>query len=78
MVVVIFISCLSLLFKWRRIIFVLVSFEFILMSLMYVYCFVLGSGMFIFFLVFRVVSSLFGLIVLINGVFVYGYDCCVF
>lgn len=75
---VLFVSCLSLVFKWRRMLFVLVSFEFILMCLFYVYCMVLGGGIFVFFLVFGVIRRLFGLIVVVVNVFVFGFDGCVF
>nr|UUA64287.1 NADH dehydrogenase subunit 4L [Aspiculuris sp. PC-2022] len=75
---VVFLSFMSLVFKWRRLLFVLMAFEFILMSLFYSFCFVFGGLMMVFFLCFGVVSSLLGLAMVIGGVFVFGNDSCVF
>lgn len=75
---VIFLSFISLVFKWRRLFFVLISFEFILLRFFYVYSFVVGGLMMVFFVCFRVISSLLGLVVVVRGIFVCGDDLCLF
>lgn len=69
---------MSLVFKWRRLLFVLMAFEFVLMRLFYSFCFVFGGLIMVFFLCFGVVSRLLGLSMVIGGVFVFGNDSCVF
>nr|ALM87702.1 NADH dehydrogenase subunit 4L [Aspiculuris tetraptera] len=75
---VIFLSFMSLVFKWRRLFFVLISFEFILLTFFYVYSFVFVGLMMVFFICFSVISSLLGLVVVVSSVFVCGDDLCLF
>nr|YP_009178992.1 NADH dehydrogenase subunit 4L [Passalurus ambiguus]ALJ93256.1 NADH dehydrogenase subunit 4L [Passalurus ambiguus] len=75
---VFFVSFFSLFFKWRRLLFVLISFEFILIGFFFVYSFVFGGMMMLFFICFSVITSLFGLVVVLVNVFVFGSDLCLF
>nr|BAV81445.1 NADH dehydrogenase subunit 4L [Syphacia muris] len=75
---VIIISVMSLMFKWRRLLFILISFEFILVSCFYVFSFSLGGLMMLFFICVGVITSLLGLVMVINSVFMYGNDLTVF
>nr|ALT55334.1 NADH dehydrogenase subunit 4L [Syphacia obvelata] len=72
------VSMLSLVFKWRRLLFILISFEFILISCFYVFSFSCGSLSMFFFICVSVISSLLGLVIVINSVFMYGNDLTVF
>lgn len=75
---VIIISVISLMFKWRRLLFILISFEFILVRCFYVFRFSLGGLIILFFICVGVITSLLGLVIVINRVFMYGNDLTVF
>lgn len=73
-----FLSFMSLIFKWRRLLFILISFEFILLSFFYVFCFVLLGIYIYYFICFCVITSLFGLVMMVVGMSLYGRDRCFF
>nr|WEM32180.1 NADH dehydrogenase subunit 4L [Anisakis simplex] len=73
-----FISSLSLFFKWQRLIFILISLEFIVMSLFIYFSTVLNEMMFFYFMCFSVVSSVLGMIVMVGNMKFYGSDQCLF
>nr|QXU74734.1 NADH dehydrogenase subunit 4L [Wellcomia compar] len=75
---VVFLSFLSLIFKWLRLLFILISFEFILMSCFFIFSFVNGGMAMVFFISVSVVTSLLGLIMIVNNVFFFGSDMVVF
>uniref|UniRef100_UPI0030E315DE NADH dehydrogenase subunit 4L n=1 Tax=Porrocaecum reticulatum TaxID=2161849 RepID=UPI0030E315DE len=76
--VFLFISSLSLLFKWQRLIFILISLEFIVMSLFIYFSGVLNEMMFFYFMCFSVVSSVLGMVVMVGNMKFYGSDQCLF
>nr|ADD81878.1 NADH dehydrogenase subunit 4L [Anisakis simplex]ADD81880.1 NADH dehydrogenase subunit 4L [Anisakis simplex]ADD81885.1 NADH dehydrogenase subunit 4L [Anisakis simplex]ADD81887.1 NADH dehydrogenase subunit 4L [Anisakis simplex]ADD81889.1 NADH dehydrogenase subunit 4L [Anisakis simplex] len=71
-----FISSLSLFFKWQRLIFILISLEFIVMSLFIYFSTVLNEMMFFYFMCFSVISSVLGMIVMVGNMKFYGSDQC--
>nr|ADD81882.1 NADH dehydrogenase subunit 4L [Anisakis simplex] len=71
-----FISSLSLFFKWQRLIFILISLEFIVMSLFIYFSMVLNEMMFFYFMCFSVISSVLGMIVMVGNMKFYGSDQC--
>nr|AOV63301.1 NADH dehydrogenase subunit 4L [Pseudoterranova decipiens sensu lato Antarctica] len=73
-----FISSLSLFFKWQRLIFILISLEFIVMSLFIYFSGILNEMMFFYFMCFSVISSVLGMIVMVGNMKFYGSDQCLF
>nr|YP_009538634.1 NADH dehydrogenase subunit 4L [Steinernema abbasi]YP_026080.1 NADH dehydrogenase subunit 4L [Steinernema carpocapsae]AAT00523.1 NADH dehydrogenase subunit 4L [Steinernema carpocapsae]AYU56875.1 NADH dehydrogenase subunit 4L [Steinernema carpocapsae]AYV63102.1 NADH dehydrogenase subunit 4L [Steinernema abbasi]QAA11078.1 NADH dehydrogenase subunit 4L [Steinernema carpocapsae]BAV78651.1 NADH dehydrogenase subunit 4L [Steinernema carpocapsae] len=73
-----FFSILSFLFKWRRLLFVLISLEFLMMSLFIIYSYMLNEMMFFYFMCFSVISSVLGMLMMIGSVKFYGSDNCLF
>nr|YP_004935174.1 NADH dehydrogenase subunit 4L [Ascaris lumbricoides]YP_009450152.1 NADH dehydrogenase subunit 4L [Ascaris ovis]ADV58581.1 NADH dehydrogenase subunit 4L [Ascaris suum]AGN72542.1 NADH dehydrogenase subunit 4L [Ascaris sp. chimpanzee-cA]AGN72554.1 NADH dehydrogenase subunit 4L [Ascaris sp. gibbon-gA]AWK29302.1 NADH dehydrogenase subunit 4L [Ascaris sp.]AER26690.1 NADH dehydrogenase subunit 4L [Ascaris lumbricoides] len=74
----IFISFLSLFFKWQRLMFILISLEFIVMSLFILFSGDLNEMMFFYFMCFSVVSSVLGMVIMVGNVKFYGSDLCLF
>nr|YP_010938384.1 NADH dehydrogenase subunit 4L [Toxocara apodemi]WLE72143.1 NADH dehydrogenase subunit 4L [Toxocara apodemi] len=74
----VFISFLSLFFKWQRLMFILISLEFIVMSLFIYFSGVLSEMMFFYFMSFSVVSSVLGLVLVVGNMKFYGSDQCLF
>nr|YP_010620901.1 NADH dehydrogenase subunit 4L [Toxocara vitulorum]WAX39115.1 NADH dehydrogenase subunit 4L [Toxocara vitulorum] len=74
----VFISFLSFFFKWQRLMFILISLEFIVMSLFIYFSEVLNEMMFFYFMCFSVVSSVLGLVVVVGNMKFYGSDQCLF
>nr|YP_001905897.1 NADH dehydrogenase subunit 4L [Toxocara canis]CAL69966.1 NADH dehydrogenase subunit 4L [Toxocara canis] len=73
-----FISFLSLFFKWQRLMFILISLEFIVMSLFIYFSGALNEMMFFYFMCFSVVSSVLGLVLVVGNMKFYGSDQCLF
>nr|QXE43453.1 NADH dehydrogenase subunit 4L [Ophidascaris baylisi] len=73
-----FISSLSLFFKWQRLMFILISLEFIVMSLFIYFAGYLSEMMFFYFMCFSVVSSVLGMVVMVGNMKFYGSDQCLF
>nr|YP_001795395.1 NADH dehydrogenase subunit 4L [Toxocara malaysiensis]CAL80808.1 NADH dehydrogenase subunit 4L [Toxocara malaysiensis] len=76
--VFVFISFLSLFFKWQRLMFILISLEFIVMSLFIYFAGVFNEMMFFYFMCFSVVSSVLGLVLVVGNMKFYGSDQCLF
>nr|YP_004778164.1 NADH dehydrogenase subunit 4L [Baylisascaris schroederi]ADU78515.1 NADH dehydrogenase subunit 4L [Baylisascaris schroederi] len=74
----IFISSLSLFFKWQRLMFILISLEFVVMSLFILFSGGLNEMMFFYFMCFSVVSSVLGMVIMVGNVKFYGSDLCLF
>nr|YP_004857902.1 NADH dehydrogenase subunit 4L [Dracunculus medinensis]AEO27230.1 NADH dehydrogenase subunit 4L [Dracunculus medinensis]BAV81408.1 NADH dehydrogenase subunit 4L [Dracunculus medinensis] len=72
---VFFIGCLTLLFKWRRLFYVLLSLEFMMMDLFFCFSVVLSGSLFFYFLCFCVIISVLGLLILVSVLKNYGLDC---
>nr|BAV78629.1 NADH dehydrogenase subunit 4L [Panagrellus redivivus] len=73
-----FFSLLSFLFKWQRFIFILISLEFLVLSLFYFYSGILFSLNFFLFMSFTVISSVMGMVLMVGLVKFYGTDKCLF
>ena len=67
-----------LFFKWYRFIFILISLEFIIMSLFIKFRGILTEIMFFYFMCFSVISSILGIVVMVGGIKFYGSDQCIF
>nr|NP_579957.2 NADH dehydrogenase subunit 4L [Necator americanus]CAD10442.2 NADH dehydrogenase subunit 4L [Necator americanus] len=73
-----FISLFMLFFKWYRFIFILISLEFMMMSLFIKFSGILTEIMFFYFMCFSVISSILGMVVMVGGMKFYGNDQCIF
>nr|YP_003434045.1 NADH dehydrogenase subunit 4L [Trichostrongylus axei]ACX85194.1 NADH dehydrogenase subunit 4L [Trichostrongylus axei] len=73
-----FISLLMLFFKWYRYIFILVALEFMMMSLFVKFINVMFDMQFFYFMCFSVISSILGMVVMINAMKFYGNDKCIY
>nr|YP_003434083.1 NADH dehydrogenase subunit 4L [Teladorsagia circumcincta]ACX85206.1 NADH dehydrogenase subunit 4L [Teladorsagia circumcincta] len=73
-----FFGLMMLFFKWYRLIFVLISLELLMMSLFYKYVYFFVDVMFFYFMCFSVISSITGMIVMVNSIKFYGNDYCIF
>nr|YP_007024793.1 NADH dehydrogenase subunit 4L [Aelurostrongylus abstrusus]AFT65553.1 NADH dehydrogenase subunit 4L [Aelurostrongylus abstrusus] len=73
-----FLSLLMLLFKWGRFIFVLISLEFLMMSIFVKFFGFFSGMMFFYFMCHSVVSSILGIVVMVSGMKFYGSDQSIF
>nr|BAV82604.1 NADH dehydrogenase subunit 4L [Ancylostoma caninum] len=71
-------DCLCCFFKWHRFIFILISLEFMMMSLFMKFMGLLTEIMFFYFMCFSVISSILGMVVMVGGMKFYGSDQCIF
>nr|YP_009131591.1 NADH dehydrogenase subunit 4L [Strongylus equinus]AJG02959.1 NADH dehydrogenase subunit 4L [Strongylus equinus] len=73
-----FISLFMFFFKWHRFIFILISLEFMMMSLFMKFMGVITEIMFFYFMCFSVISSILGMVIMVGGMKFYGSDQCIF
>nr|YP_009391030.1 NADH dehydrogenase subunit 4L [Caenorhabditis virilis]ARV88298.1 NADH dehydrogenase subunit 4L [Caenorhabditis virilis] len=73
-----FVSLFMFLFKWQRLIFILISLEFLMLSLFLKFSYLLGEMMFFYFMCFSVISSILGMIVMVGNMKFFGSDNCIF
>nr|YP_007183177.1 NADH dehydrogenase subunit 4L [Dictyocaulus eckerti]AFV32096.1 NADH dehydrogenase subunit 4L [Dictyocaulus eckerti] len=73
-----FFSLLMIFFKWKRFIYVLIGLEFFMISVFLNYFFLINPMIFYIFLCFSVMSSIMGVLVMINSIKIFGNDCCLF
>nr|ADC80327.1 NADH dehydrogenase subunit 4L [Pristionchus pacificus]AFE00462.1 NADH dehydrogenase subunit 4L [Pristionchus pacificus]AFE00464.1 NADH dehydrogenase subunit 4L [Pristionchus pacificus]AFE00552.1 NADH dehydrogenase subunit 4L [Pristionchus pacificus]AFE00554.1 NADH dehydrogenase subunit 4L [Pristionchus pacificus] len=73
-----FISMFMLFFKWHRFIFILISLEFLMLSLFLSLSTSLSEMMFFYFMCFSVISSILGMVVMVGNMKFYGSDQCIF
>nr|ADC80293.1 NADH dehydrogenase subunit 4L [Pristionchus pacificus]ADC80317.1 NADH dehydrogenase subunit 4L [Pristionchus pacificus]ADC80325.1 NADH dehydrogenase subunit 4L [Pristionchus pacificus]ADC80339.1 NADH dehydrogenase subunit 4L [Pristionchus pacificus]ADC80341.1 NADH dehydrogenase subunit 4L [Pristionchus pacificus] len=73
-----FISMFMLFFKWQRFIFILISLEFLMLSLFLSLSTTLSEMMFFYFMCFSVISSILGMVVMVGNMKIYGSDQCIF
>nr|ADC80329.1 NADH dehydrogenase subunit 4L [Pristionchus pacificus] len=73
-----FISMFMLFFKWQRFIFILISLEFLMLSLFLSLSTMLSEMMFFYFMCFSVISSILGMVVMVGNMKIYGSDQCIF
>nr|AAO16401.1 NADH dehydrogenase subunit 4L [Caenorhabditis elegans] len=73
-----FVSLFMFIFKWQRLIFILISLEFMMLSLFLKFSYVLGEMMFFYFMCFSVISSILGMVVMVGNMKFLGSDNCIF
>nr|ADC80275.1 NADH dehydrogenase subunit 4L [Pristionchus pacificus] len=73
-----FISMFMLFFKWHRFVFILISLEFLMLSLFLSLSTALSEMMFFYFMCFSVISSILGMVVMVGNMKNYGSDQCIF
>nr|YP_004927925.1 NADH dehydrogenase subunit 4L [Cucullanus robustus]ACV96761.1 NADH dehydrogenase subunit 4L [Cucullanus robustus] len=74
----IFFGLLGLIFKWKRFIFILISLEFLMMSLFFYFSSYLGEMMFFYFMCFSIISSVLGMLMMVVNMKFYGGDLSLF
>ena len=75
---ILFIAFLSLLFKWPRLIFILLSYEFLVICLFYSFSLSRTEVMYFYYMCFTVIARVFGLVVMAGRIKYYGSDMCLF
>lgn len=78
MIIFLFVRLFIFIFKWQRLIFVLISLEFLMLSLFLKFSSFLTEMMFFYFICFSVVSRILGIIVMVGNMKFYGNDYCIF
>nr|QNJ60246.1 NADH dehydrogenase subunit 4L [Phasmarhabditis neopapillosa] len=73
-----FVSLFMFFFKWQRLIFILISLEFLMLSLFLNFSGMFTEMMFFYFMCFSVVSSILGMIIMVGSMKFYGNDQCIF
>nr|YP_009391042.1 NADH dehydrogenase subunit 4L [Caenorhabditis wallacei]ARV88307.1 NADH dehydrogenase subunit 4L [Caenorhabditis wallacei] len=73
-----FVSLFMFIFKWQRLIFVLISLEFLMLSLFLKFSYLIGEMMFFYFMCFSVISSILGMVVMVGNMKFFGSDNCIF
>ena len=69
---------MSLVFKWHRLIFVLISLEYLVMSLFLDYSFFLSPVIYFYFMSFTVISRVLGIVIMVGTLKLYGQDKRIF
>nr|YP_009229281.1 NADH dehydrogenase subunit 4L [Allodiplogaster sudhausi]ALT06541.1 NADH dehydrogenase subunit 4L [Allodiplogaster sudhausi] len=69
-----FISLFMLLFKWQRLIYILITLEFLMLSLFLYLSLSISSMMFFYFMCFSVMSSILGVIMMVTSMKTFGSD----
>lgn len=62
-----FVRLFIFIFKWQRLIFILISLEFIMLRLFLKFSYVLGEIMFFYFMCFSVISRILGMVVIVGN-----------
>nr|YP_010708751.1 NADH dehydrogenase subunit 4L [Cruznema tripartitum]WCR50918.1 NADH dehydrogenase subunit 4L [Cruznema tripartitum] len=73
-----FMSLFMLIFKWQRLIFILISLEFLMMSVFLMFSELFSEMMFFYFMSFSVISSILGMIIMVGNMKFFGSDQCIF
>nr|YP_009050534.1 NADH dehydrogenase subunit 4L [Parafilaroides normani]AIG23802.1 NADH dehydrogenase subunit 4L [Parafilaroides normani] len=77
-IIFLIISLLMMLFKWQRYIYVLISLEFMMMSVFVKFYFFWGGVYFFFLLCHSVISSILGVVVMVSSIKFFGSDMCIY
>jgi hypothetical protein len=67
-----------LIFKWQRLIFILISLEFLIIRVFLVFSELFREMMFFYFISFSVVSRILGIIIMVGNIKFFGSDQCIF
>lgn len=67
-----------LFFKWHRIIFILISLEFLIINLFVNFSLELTEIIFFYFICFSVISRILGIITMVGNIKFYGNDQCIY
>lgn len=73
-----FVRLFMFIFKWQRLIFILISLEFLILSLFLKFSYILGEIMFFYFMCFSVISRILGMVVIVGNIKFFGSDNCIF
>jgi hypothetical protein len=73
-----FVRLFIFLFKWQRLIFILISLEFLILSLFLNFSTIFGEIMFFYFMCFSVISRILGIVVIVGNIKFFGRDHCIF
>nr|ACB06317.1 NADH dehydrogenase subunit 4L [Caenorhabditis briggsae] len=73
-----FVSLFMFIFKWQRLIFILISLEFLMLSLFLKFSYLLSEMMFFYFMCFSVISSILGMVIMVGNMKFFGSDNCIF
>nr|ARV88271.1 NADH dehydrogenase subunit 4L [Caenorhabditis sp.] len=73
-----FVSLFMLIFKWQRLIFILISLEFLVLSLFLNFSSLFSEMMFFYFMCFSVISSITGMVIMVGNIKFFGNDLCIF
>ena len=65
-------------FKWHRLIFILISLEFLMISLFVKYSTFFSEMIFFYFMCFSVISRILGMVIMVGNVKFFGNDHCIF
>jgi len=77
-IIFLFVRLFIFLFKWQRLIFILISLEFLILSLFLTFSSNFTEMIFFYFMCFSVVSRILGIIVMVGNIKFYGRDQCIF
>nr|YP_010618324.1 NADH dehydrogenase subunit 4L [Camallanus lacustris]WAX01714.1 NADH dehydrogenase subunit 4L [Camallanus lacustris] len=69
---------MMIVFKFSRLIYILIGFGFLVLGCFFLYCFVLGEFMFFYFICLCVMSSIFGLLMMVGSMKFFGSDLAYF
>nr|YP_009161994.1 NADH dehydrogenase subunit 4L [Litoditis aff. marina PmI]YP_009162030.1 NADH dehydrogenase subunit 4L [Litoditis aff. marina PmIV]AKS28844.1 NADH dehydrogenase subunit 4L [Litoditis aff. marina PmI]AKS28880.1 NADH dehydrogenase subunit 4L [Litoditis aff. marina PmIV] len=73
-----FVGLFMFFFKWQRLIFILISLEFLMLSLFLNFSGLISEMMFFYFMCFSVISSILGMIIMVGNMKSFGSDQCIF
>nr|YP_009442455.1 NADH dehydrogenase subunit 4L [Camallanus cotti]ATO58505.1 NADH dehydrogenase subunit 4L [Camallanus cotti] len=69
---------MMIVFKFSRLIYVLIGFEFLVLGCFFLYCSFISEFMFFYFICFCVMSSIFGLLMMVGSMKFFGSDLAYF
>lgn len=67
-----------LIFKWQRLIFILISLEFLMMRVFLIFSELFREIIFFYFIRFSVISRILGIIIIVGNIKFFGRDQCIF
>ena len=73
-----FVRLFIFIFKWQRLIFILISLEFIILRLFLKFSYLLREMMFFYFMCFSVISRILGIVIIVGNMKFFGSDNCIF
>ena len=77
-IIFLFVGLFIFFFKWQRLIFILISLEFLILSLFLNFSGLISEIIFFYFICFSVISSILGIIIMVGNIKSFGSDQCIF